>query len=264
MMNSPGTSNEEKEKSLPSWTPQDDAEYNRLALEMNEDAKLQFTLFTFSITAATAVLGFLTRSMEGTNSTLSSGLPSGYLFLVPLVVLLPTSLMILNRARTRNRKAAYIVVSFDYKRLRSEGVTDQTPLDEVRQYPYLPWETALHILDRTNWEANRRVHLAPALKYMFISYFAIEIICIALAVYISRQAIWYMLVIMGLIVVSSIIPVYWFRIKVLIRLTRDISIQGFVKQWLILKPDKIGGAPQYLQIWIEEFEKTDQMKAFRS
>lgn len=244
--------------SLSTWGTHDDAEYNRLAAEMNEDMKLQFKLFTFAITATTAVLGFLTSRTAGADSTLFSGLPLGTLFLTPLVLLLPTSLMVLNRARTRNRKAAYVVVALDYKRLRGEGVTDQTPLKEVRRLPVIPWETALHILDRTNRNENRRVHLAPSLKYMSISYFVIEILCVALAFYTSRQVGGSMLIYLALIVACLVFPVYGYRIRVLIGLKDEISVQGYVDNWLRYKFQESQDRPQYLREWIDEYRHRER------
>jgi hypothetical protein len=247
---------EDSGKLSPAWTRQDDAEYNRLSTEMTEDAKTQFTLFTFSITASTAVLGFLTSTALGAGSLGLLGLPPGAFFLVPLIVLLPTSWMILNRARTRNRKVGYIIICFDYKRLRAEGITDRTPLDEVRRYPFLPWETALHILERTNLSADppRQVHLARPLRYMTLSYFAIETLCIALAVYTSLQASWFVFLILGLIVIGVLLLSYC-RFKALMELKGRISIQGYVEQWLQLKFGKISGAPLYLQQWLEEYNR---------
>jgi len=251
-------------KSLPAWTQQDDAEYNRLATEMNEDSKTQFTLFTFSITASTAILGFLTSTAVASNAILLPGLPHGSFFLVPLIVLLPTSMLILNRARTRNRKAAYIIVNFDYKRLCAEGITNQTSLEEVRRSTFLPWETALHILDRTNPKVNRYVHLAPSLKYMAICYFVVEILCAALALYMTRQDSLYTLIGLGMAIAFVVIPVYRYRIKALVELKGSISIQGYVEQWLKLKYGTVDNAPmKYLSQWIQEFNPQEQQDVVR-
>lgn len=255
-MNAHTIPSEDSGKLSLSWTQEDDAEYNRLSTEMADDAKMQFTLFTFSITTSTAVLGFLIGTALGANSLGLFGLPPGAFFLVPLIVLLPTSWMILNRARTRNRKVAYIIICFDYKRLCAEGITNRTPLDEVRRYPFLPWETALHILDRTNLNADppRQVHLARPLRYMTLSYFAIETFCIALAIYTSLQTSWSVLLTLGLIVIGVLLLSYY-RFKALMELKARISIQGYVEQWLQLKFGKISDAPLYLQQWLEEYNR---------
>lgn len=237
------------------WTSQDDAEYNRLAVEMNEDGKLQFTLFTFGVTTSTAILGILSGTVINSNLTNIWGLPPGFFFLVPLMVLLPTSLVILNRARTRNRKAAYIVVYYDYKRLIHDcGITDETALEDVRKLPFLPWETALHILDRTNPQHNRPGHLAPALKYMAYCYYTIEILCVVLAIYTSLSAPIILQGILFFIAVGSLGIVYKDRRHTLRELSKDLSIQGFVKAWLEISGRK-ANLPRYLQEWIYEIDQ---------
>jgi hypothetical protein len=246
------------DKKPPKYTEHDDAEYHRLAAEMNEDARLQFTLFTFGITASTAVLGFLTSADISSISPLLSGLPPGSFFLTPLIVLIPTSLTILNRARTRNRKASYIMVNFDRKRLYAEEeINDKTSLEKVRKHPFLPWETALHILQRTNPKdsPHRRVHLAPSLKYMAICYCILEMLCVFLTFYASRKADLLVNGIMGGILAILLIFAYWSRGSTLIDLRKTISIQGYVKQWLNLKygTDEETG-PKYLFEWVREFE----------
>lgn len=246
-------SNESSRNSI--WTSQDDAEYNRLAVEMNEDGKLQFTLFTFGVTTSTAILGLLSRIAIETNATGIWGLPPGFFFLVPLMVLLPTSLVILNRARTRNRKAAYIVVYYDYKRLVHDcGITDDTSLEQVRKLPFIPWETALHILDRTNPQHNRPGHLAPALKYMAYCYYTIEILCVILAIYTSLSAPWVLQGILLIFATTSLLVVYRDRRSTLRMLNRELSIQGFVKAWLEISGRK-GNLPRYLKEWIEEIDQ---------
>lgn len=238
------------------WTQQDDAENNRLSSEMTDDTKLQFSLFTFGITTSTVVIGIL-ASVAGTDKTLIfSNIPFGAFFLSPLIVLIPTSLVILNKARTRNRKAAYIIVNFDYKRLLSEGFTSSASLTEIRTYPFLPWETALHILQRTNPDKGKYVHLAPALKYMAVCYLVIEILCIFLGIYTSWQAnpdliIW---IAIGGILIYLLIT--WHRATNLLQLKGKFSIQGYVEQWLDLKSTK---KPAYLHEWIKEFKNRESL-----
>jgi len=226
---------------LPVWSNQDDAEYNRLSTEMNEDAKLQFTFFTFGITASTAVLGFLTSSAVNVNSIPIPGM------------LYPTSLLILNRARTRNRKAAYVITHLDYKRLRADGITDQTPLKAVREHPYLPWETALHIIERTNKRVHKNAHFPPALRYIYSCYFAIESICIFLAFFTSWQASKITLLAMGIAILVFTLPVYFIRVQRALLLKKQLSIQGCVKRWLEYKFEQYNNAPLYIREWISEF-----------
>jgi hypothetical protein len=224
---------------------------------MNEDSKLQFTLFTFGITTSTVVLGFLTSPNSTGNLSVLPGIPTGFSFLVPLIVLIPTSLAILNRARTRNRKAAYIIVNFDYRRLRAEGVTDETPLAEVRQRPFLPWETALHILDRTNMSVSpsRRVHLGRILRYMAICYFVVEALCIFLSISTSRLGGSIMVLIMQILLALLILFAFFYRLNALAELTKTLSIQGYVENWLNLRYGNLERAPKYFREWIGEYHR---------
>jgi hypothetical protein len=243
---------------LPVWTTQDDAEYNRLSAEMNEDAKLQFTFFTFGITASTAVLGFLTSSAVNANAMPIPGLPTGVFFLVPLLVLYPTSLLIMNRARTRNRKAAYIITHLDYKRLMADGINDQTQLKAVREHPYLPWETALHILERTNKRVHKNAHFPPALRYMYACYSAIEFLCILLAIITSIQAPLISILAMLAVVIFFTIPVYVVRFQRAKLLRKELSIQGCVHRLLQYKFELYTDAPLYIRQWIDEFNDVEK------
>ena len=253
------------------WTPGDDAEHHRLATEMNDDASMQYTLFTFGITASTAVLGFLASAAMGTTQPAASRLEEGLFFLVPLVILLPTSLMILNLARTRNRKAAYVFVYLDPRRLCMDRAIkpDTTTLLEVRKTPSIPWETALLILDRSNTKAKRFGHLSPTLDYMALSSFAIELLCIAFAFYIWFQAGQFLsMLVPALLVLALVIPVYIVRINALrdlsgIRtcwsksctrvknLERNTSIQGYAARWIRWECEQ---SPKYLREWMHEYE----------
>lgn len=235
------------------WTSEDDSEYTRLAEEMNEDAKLQFQLFTFAITATMAVLSFLTSRPVDDQPPFPFGLPPGTFFLVPLILLLPTSLMILNRARTRNRKAAYVIMFLDYKRLVSEGVEENQSLDDIRKRPFLPWETALQVLERTNRARKRRVHLGPVIRYMIISCIVIEIFCIVLAYFALRQSQQSMLPLV--IVVFVVMLIYFYRISLLIHLRGRDSVQGYVAGWLECRKNLGGKTPTYLQKLIEEYQE---------
>lgn len=248
----------------PTWTQQDDAEYNRLATEMNEDLRFQFTLFTFGITTTTAVLGLIATTIIRADDPSLSGFPFGIFFLVPLVVLLPTSLMILNRARTRNRKACYVMVVLEYKRLRAGGITDQTSLEEVKNLPFLPWETALHIIERSNSDRSARVHLAPAIRYMFSSYFTIEILCIVLAFYTLIRVTQMFPVWLAVILAIVVIPVYFFRIIALLKLTSGDSVQGYAEKWLIYKYNvRNKKPPVYLSEWINKHYKKKPRQSLR-
>jgi uncharacterized membrane protein YhaH (DUF805 family) len=207
------------------WTHQDEGDCNRLVTEMQEDARWQIQLFTFALTVTAIILGVISKL----DSSSITGMPAGLVFLSPLIVLIPTSLMILNRARTRNRKAAFMLVSLDYKRLRIAGVKDDEPLIKVQRRKDLPWETHLHIVERMDSQKNP--HLAPALMYMASCSVFMEWLCIGLAFWVSRAGHW--LVPTGIAAVLLVdLALVVFRLRGLYHLKGVNSIQGYAVAWL--------------------------------
>jgi len=240
------------------------AEYTRLADEMAEDAKWQLQLFTFAVTGSAAVLTLLSTQRSAEPGAITSALvPMGLFFLAPLVVVVPSSLMILNRARTRNRKAAFIVAYLDSRRLAEEPerpedkVDSVTTLAKVRESTTLPWETALQLLDRSNLTRNRRIHLGPALRYMFWGFFTIEALCLALTAVSLQPQSWISAWVL-VVAVALFSALVGYRLALLRRLKREDSIQGFVRRWLELRTDRVRW-PTYLREWIEECETTRQL-----
>ncbi len=240
------------------WTRQDAAECGRLVAEMSEDTRWQLQLFTFGVTAAALALSVLARGAPATETVVSPGL----FWLGPLFVLVPASLMILNRARARNRKAAYMIVTLDYKRLLIEGVTDSTSLAEIRRRSDVPWETALHILERTNQETNTKPHLARALAYMTMSSLFSEILFISLAFLETWSTNNILVVVVGFALVdASLIAT---RCLALRDLKRSTSIQGYVAHWLRLRyRNDHRSIPRYLSEWTDECEQLGRNKVFK-
>jgi hypothetical protein len=134
-----------------------------------------FTLLSPAFSAPAASTAGQSAAIGTTVAT--SAIPHGFFFLAPLIGVIPSSLMILNRARTRNRKPAFIVAYLDPAR-HSRGDAGTSPtLAAVRQMASLPWETALNVVQR-----GLRIHVAPALIHMFSGFFVIEILCLALGI----------------------------------------------------------------------------------
>ena len=204
---------------------------------MADDARWQIQLFTFALTATALILG-----VQAPNPMV---VPSGLFFLSPLVVLIPSSLIILNRARTRNRKASYMMCYLDAKRLRIVGVDEQQDsLSQVRKRNDLPWETALHILERN------RPHIAPPLLYMGCSYVSLEATCIALSFAPSVDP---RVKLFNENVTAVYFVITGFRVRWLLRLGQGASIQGYVHRWLALRfGPNFKGCPKYLAEWIQE------------
>lgn len=245
----------------------DNAEYKRLTDEMAADAKWQLQLFTFAVTGSAAVLTLLSAKAGSSELPTAPGVPMGLFFLAPLVVIIPSSLMILNRARTRNRKAAFIVTYLDYERLcersvdKGDKVDELTPLPTVRTRADLPWETALQLLHRSYESRGRRIHLAPALVFMFLGFLAIEGLCVTLAYFTLREQPWItMTPKLGALAIAIVLVSY--RVYLLLPLAGEESIQGFVRIWLELRTDTDGGrtSPAYLREWIEECVKSGKLK----
>jgi hypothetical protein len=228
------------------WSSEDEAECNRLATEMQEDARWQIQLFTFAVTATAVILGVIGKI----DSNVGDVIPAGLAFLSPLIVLIPTTLMILNRARTRNRKAAFMFSVLDCKRLRVSGVQHGDAFEEVKQRDDLPWETALHIIDRFDDKAGP--HLAPALRYMTICSFLMELLCMGLAFWSLRQADPRVLLAVGAAALASLLLLSM-RWRALAHLKGSKSIQGYAMGWLESRnPNEV---PRYLKEWVEVHKK---------
>ena len=84
-------------------------EYRRLATEIIKDRELQFRLFWQSITVTAVIFSFCATILD---SELWLHYP--IVILAPHLILIPTATIILNRARTVNRKSAYLMVVFDH------------------------------------------------------------------------------------------------------------------------------------------------------
>jgi len=230
-----------------------EGERARLVMEMQEDARWQLQLFTFAVTVTGVILGLVSK-LEGT----STGLPAVIVFLSPLVILVPSSLMILNRARTRNRKAAFIFVSIDHKLLCLAGVEEGDSIDTVARRDDLPWETALHILERRNRsslrKSSKRPHLGPDLRNMAACFLGIELLCVGLAASVaasnSPEATHAVQAVIG-----AETALFALRGALLWRLTRGTSIQGYASKWLRQRylHDEIPF--QYLSQFVAEYEK---------
>jgi hypothetical protein len=224
------------------WEEFDTIEYERLVSEMRDDARWQLQIFTFALTATALILGVRAPNA----SQLGAAIPGNLFPLAPLVILIPSSLIILNRARTRNRKAAYMLSYLEAKQLRIKGFANLS-LETVRARPDLPWETALHLLDR------KVPHIPPALKYMVSCYIIIEWICVGLSLYFSAT-----LLARGVSTSFAlfVIAASIFRLVLLYKLKGKRSIQGYSKQWLEHRHGKeLENCPEYLKTWIGELSK---------
>jgi hypothetical protein len=141
------------------------------------------------------------------------------------------------------------------------------PLAAVRQLDNLPWETALHILDRTQLHEKRGPHIPPALLYMMVSYTILETACALLALYTtySFNGLTFWLLLLAVLGIGS--TTYWFRFKLLRGLKHKLSIQGYAKRWFVAKfsdgtaeisPTQDLRIPAYLRGWFREVDLATQ------
>ncbi|MBI5504846.1 MAG: hypothetical protein HY899_08575 [Deltaproteobacteria bacterium] len=239
------------------WEREDGAECMRLVGETAEDVHWQLQLFTSGITAPALALCVLARGTPATGTVVSPGL----FYLVPLLVLVSSSLVILNRARARNRKAAF-VIGLDYKRLSVAGVAvDTTPLTEACRRSDVPWETALHLLECTHVETQPRPHLPRALVYVTFASFFAEILLISLVVVepLPRKAL--LILVAGVAALDVALIVY--RSMAVFDLRGLTSIQGCAA--LRLRFPKRGPTrlPEYLVEWTDECEPLGRHPVFK-
>jgi hypothetical protein len=262
---------------MPQWTREDGAECSRLVQEMAADERFQFSLFTFGLTATAVILGVARAS--GHFETLH--IPRELVFLTPLIILVPSSALIVNRARSRNRKAAYMICYLDYKRLLASGVQDHLKLGEVRRRSEVPWETALNILDRSYdvhpLHRRRRVHLARAITWMMGSSMFVEMMCVGLffasaggLLDVSKGGrtdyhVGDYIIFASVAVVVAELPLLAVRVYRTLLLEGRDSIQEYVVRWLELRygpgwaSDRHSGrrndGPLYLAEWIHEWSQ---------
>lgn len=237
------------------WSTAHTTEYSRLATEMAEDAKWQLHLFTFGVTSAPVILTVLKGWLDSQIPSESLPVPAGWFFLAPLVVLVPTSFIILNRARTRNRKAAFIVTLMDPIRLADAGVGNHHRLQEVLRRGDLPWETALLFFERASPTSKRKTHFPPAVLTMLLSYFAIETVSWWLA-YASVRTVIDAKTMVGMLLVAVLLlgsRTWWFW-----RLRSAQSIQAYVVKWLEKGPALGFPWPQYLLDWRDIYKGTER------
>lgn len=245
------------------WEDPDAAECGRLVREMTEDATWQFRTFTFALTATGILLSVLGPILGGSTSHIPELSPAAqaalpqyllpFFFLTPLVFLIPSSYIIMNRARTRNRKAAYMICVLDYKRLRIAGVGDGHSLDQVRRWQDVPWETALHLVH----DDRRNPHVAPALRYMAWTYFLTESICFLLAgAMLTASVLWTRAVYLFAVLVTAEVYFVVHRLAILFSLRRDRSIQGHARSWLKVRfGESREKWPVFFREWIQKCEE---------
>lgn len=139
------------------------AEYQRLSEEIQRDRDLQFTVFWQSL----AVTALLLSVFAGTLSLIAwSRIP--FVVLAPHIILIPACAIILNRARTANRKSGYVIVAFT-------SHNDNNTNSRMRN-----WEHDLSVFrSKENSQDNDTPpHRATTILHMLISATVMEILCL--------------------------------------------------------------------------------------
>lgn len=233
------------------------AEHTRLSQEMLEDVNTEFRTFRFGVTTAAVLIGAIVAwSHAYPDSVGFQGVGRALLFLLPISVLSPSALMILNRGRTRNRKVAYIIAMLDAECLKAQGRQNST-MRELECHP-VPWETALHLAFRRG-----SPHWSSLHKTSMTVIFALEIACVYLATLsllsaegLSRAAMGHSVAAMSVVILLTGYG-WWRRYRAMIRLRQDDSIQGFLRRWLnrAYKHEQRNSWPRYLREFVELYEK---------
>ena len=127
------------------------ADLDRLINEIQKDRDLQFRIFWQTLTITAILFSLALNMME---SKLGINFP--FIFLAPHLILLPSTAIILNRARTANRKSGYIIVTFG----------------EIAYFSN--WEKDLSIL------RGKVPHRAATIRSMLITITIMELVCLLL------------------------------------------------------------------------------------
>ncbi len=201
-------------------------EYRRLATEIIKDRELQFRLFWQSITVTAVIFSFCATILD---SELWLHYP--IVILAPHLILIPTATIILNRARTVNRKSAYLMVVFDHY------------ADSHN------WERDLSILRRMdNDEQPHRIpHRAATIRDMLTSLAMVELLCIFAYFFLLftqpqrlRDNAWYVVLVFGVIYSALYTSLFAERARYFFQTKYEDSIQGYASMWsrvLEKKPD---------------------------
>ncbi|MCG8470185.1 MAG: hypothetical protein MJB57_18570 [Gemmatimonadetes bacterium] len=231
---------------------------DRLSREMDTDTRIQFGTARFSITAAAILLGAVIAWSQR-----APGSSSAILFLLPVAILLPASLTILNRARTRNRKAAYVIAILDTHRLRLQGDGDLHGDSLHRRL--IPWETALHLAFR------KTPHSSGAIRNSLCATQLLEFACVYLAGWqliappevnggtsVRAAGFAHPAAFVALFVI--VIVGFWIRRVILYRrLKYDDSIQEYTKLWLKRAYDPARTDwPPHLAKYVENVENSER------
>lgn len=127
------------------------AEHTRLVDEIQKDRELQFRIFWQALTITAVMFSISVNIMDS-----EIGLNFPFLLLAPHLILVPSTAIILNRARTANRKNGYILTVFD------------------------------QVSDFSNWEKDLSrlrgeiPHRPATLKSMLLTVTTFEIVCLLL------------------------------------------------------------------------------------
>ncbi len=199
-------------------------EYERLSSEIIKDRELQFRLFWQSITVTAVIFSFCASIFQ---PDFWAKFP--FIILSPHLILIPTATIILNRAKTANRKSGYIMAAYN---------------KFAKQFN---WERDLSMLRRIDKETGKSKppHRAATIKNMLMAISSLEIICMLIFLIFlmlqpehTRDNFWWSVAFLGVVYSIFYTHVLAIRIRAFFCTRYMESIQGYATNWIeILKLD---------------------------
>jgi len=226
------------------------AELSRLQEEIQRDRDLQFRVFWQAVTV-TAVLFSLSVSVMKSDLVISFP----FIFLVPHLILIPSTAIILNRARTGNRKNAYLLTRFDEFATIANWEKD---LALLRNFNPDNEET----LPQKSNSATTRTHRAATLKSMILTITLLEIFSLltfgsfAFTYIMFHNDLYSQLLPYGCFIYTAIyFTLVAKRLRSYFCTKYETSIQGYANVWakvLGIDKSKIDNFPQWeIENWKE-------------
>lgn len=174
-------------------------EYKSLRQEILEDMKMQVHLFTIGLT--------LTISVWAIGAKWFVGADKSYIFLISLAPLFFFQLLIFRRARSSNRKVAYIIRFFEEE---NSG-----------------WEKRLDTL-RESTRGKEWLYSLRSYFYMCVLYFLLEVVTIVLSYPFLKKC---TAITLPLCIFIGCLWLYTLLLFISLGKSRENSVRGFYEKW---------------------------------
>ena len=222
-------------------------EYQRITEEIAADRALQFRMFYQALTFTAIILTFGAYSIRGVSEFIETcgGIANGikyisfapYITLIPLIILIPSLDIIINRARTYNRKSAYLMLKFHKYDLDGSW---ELSLARFRKTPH------------TSGYIRNMCLVIILLETVFLLFFFVASV-LFIVPHLTSDLMRCHLLVSGLIVISLFFWSCALILNKLLLLKFKYSIQACVIKWLSLL---ISGFPSREELFVRRRNRT--------